>query len=205
MAAIIALALTPVSAMLFAKLYTGAFVERYAIAAVAGVSLLVALLVAVYTDAGQRTVGILSITLFACFAISQVVSIPRFLWGRPDIAHLSLPGDGPIAITDGRVFLQMVHYCTDLRPRLYFLADHDSALKYSNSTTVDDGLTSMTSFVDMKVAPYRQFLKSHKQFAVYGPYGTSFDWLPAGLVNDGVRLQLKGRFGPYELFDAVVQ
>ena len=105
-----------------------------------------------------------------------------------------------MVVTDGRVFLQLVHYCPPMRRRLYFLADSQAALKYIGFTTVDDALPSMTTYISMNVAPYAQFLAAHKEFQVYGPYGTPYDWTISRLVDDGAHLELQGRFGPYMLF-----
>jgi 4-amino-4-deoxy-L-arabinose transferase-like glycosyltransferase len=200
MAAAVALALLPVAAMLLAKLYTGAFVDRYALAAVAGVSVVLGFAPAIYEQPERRPSALAAIVLFTYFLLAQGAALPRFLSGPPVLEKFSLPGESPVVVTDGRVFLQLVHYCPQMRPRLYFLADSQAALKYIGYTTVDDALPSMTSYVSMNVEPYGQFVAAHKEFQVYGPYGTPYDWTIARLVDDGAHLELQGRFGPYMLF-----
>jgi dolichyl-phosphate-mannose-protein mannosyltransferase len=204
MAAATTLALLPIAAMLLAKLYTGAFVDRYALAAVAGVSLVFAFAIAIYEEPGRRVSALLAVTFFSYFLISQVLAVPRFVAGPAVLTKLSLPGESPVVVSDGRVFLQMHHYCPQLRSRLFFLADHNAAMKYMGFTTVDDALPSMASYISMNVAAYGQFVAAHKEFQVYGPYGSLYDWTVSRLVDDGAQVILQSRVGPYPLFQVRV-
>jgi 4-amino-4-deoxy-L-arabinose transferase-like glycosyltransferase len=204
-AAAVALALLPIAAMALAKFYTGAFVERYALAAVAGVSVVSALAIAIYEPGRRPVSALLAILLFSYFVLAQILSLPRLLSGPPVLTEFTLPGKSPVVVSDGRVFLQLVHYCPRMRDRLYFIHDRTAALKYMGFTTVDDALPSMTSYVRMNVAPYSEFVAAHKDFQVYGPYGSAYDWTVSRLVDDGARVELQGRFGPYMLFQVAVK
>jgi hypothetical protein len=211
MAAAISLAVLPLFGMILAKAFTGAFTERYALAAVAGISVLVALIPAAYEESQPRIAAGLALAFWISFVIVQFFFMPGLLRG-PDnpLAKLALPlgnnsPDTPVVVSDGRLFLQMSYYCPPtLRSRLYFLADSEAAVKYTGAGNVDLELAAMSSYVRLNVVPYRQFLSSHMRFQLYGPYGTNFDWNASQLLDDGARLELQGRFGGDMLFQTVL-
>jgi 4-amino-4-deoxy-L-arabinose transferase-like glycosyltransferase len=211
MAAAISLAVLPLFAMILAKTFTGAFTERYALAAVAGISVLVALIPAAYEGSQPRIAAGMAVAFCISFVVVQFFFMPGLLRG-PDnpLAKLALPlgnnsPDTPVVVSDGRLFLQMFYYCPpELRSRLYFLADSEAAMKYTGAGNVDVELPAMTSYVSLNAVPFRQFLASHKRFQLYGPYGTNFDWNASRLLDDGARLELQGRFGGDMLFQTVV-
>jgi len=211
MAAAISLAALPLFALILAKAFTGAFTERYALPAVAGVSLLVALVPAGYETSRPRMAAGLALALTVSFVIVQFFFMPEVL-RAPDgpLPKLALPlgnnpPDTPVVVSDGRLFAQMLYYCPpELRRRLYFLADSDAAVKYTGAGNVDLELTSMSSYQSLNVVPYRQFVAAHKRFQLYGPFGTKFDWNGPRLVDDGARLQLQGRFSGDMLFQVAM-
>jgi 4-amino-4-deoxy-L-arabinose transferase-like glycosyltransferase len=207
MAAVISLAALPLFAMILAKAFTGAFTERYALAAVAGISVLVALIPAAHEGSQPRIAAGVAVAFGISFVVVQFFYMPGLMRG-PDnpLARLALPSgndspDTPVVVSDGRLFLQMFYYCPpELRSRLYFLADSEAAMKYTGAGNVDVELPAMTSYLSLNVVPYRQFIASHKRFQLYGPYGTNFDWNASRLLDDGARLELQGRFGGDMLF-----
>ena len=211
MAAAVTLAVLPVFAVILGKAATGAFTDRYALPAVAGISLLAGLIPAVYEDSGRRLAAGMAVGLYVSFGITQIFDATGLLTGPNDtLARLALPSGSdppgtPVVVSDGRVFLQMYQYCPpELRQRLYYLADPAAAVKYTGLGNVDVELTSMASYVPIQVVPYRAFAAAHPRFQLYGPCGVRFDWDCARLVDEGASLRLLGKFGDYQLFQAAL-
>lgn len=185
-----------------------AYFDRYGMPAIFGASLMVPGLVAGWTRV-NRVAGLLAAIVFAF----GVVPPMAFVTYAQKIAHQSpasspdLTGESytpladvepslPFVDASGLTFLEM-----DSRgdqaflSRVYYLTDPEAAMRYSHAT-IFDGLGALRSVFPIRanVVPYRQFIRQHPKFLVYGTVDYPEDWLLRKLLADGASVRYLGDF-----------
>ena len=177
MAAFYCLSITPIFAMIAAKLATHGFTSRYAISAVVGVGILV-----VYFTSRLSP---RSLTAFAAalVCLSMFGLQIRFLYARYMKEHESVmlnldllgnTGDQQIVLMDLTQLHQLTFYAPrKLATRLNMVADPEESIRYLHQDTVDRGLMDLRPWFPMKVLPVQLFLADNPRFLVYGE---SNDW-----------------------------
>jgi hypothetical protein len=202
----VCLAALPLFGVLLAIFVTGIFTVRYALPSIVGISILFAFFTC--SRAGLRNPRlILPIVAFLVWFVagfgwfvakrvreSGYVAVNQ---QRPLEAYKSLPvsaeGGLPVVVSDGRLFLQLVHYApASLGSRLFYLRDEKAALRYTQTDVLEQGYPVLQKWfpVRMNVEDYDDFVAQHDRFMVYGPYGHRFDWVIHKLKDDGAQLTL---------------
>lgn len=159
---------------------TGVFVPRYALLAVPGVSMALALVLHRIT----RPVRVAQLGLAAALAVTLAATVPL----RPSFssparqrpALMQLLAEGKrVAVSGGLMYLQLWYYTPpSMRERLYYVADPAVALAYTGSNTIDAGLLGLSGWSQANVVEREQFLASQPAFTVYGAgSGWLIDWL----------------------------
>jgi hypothetical protein len=162
------------------------FVERYALLSIGGFALDTAFLAAHF--AGKR------------LALGMAVAIPVvliFLFGmtsgrRPLVNPLQKEPllraaleRGPVVVNDYVSYVQFWYYApVELRPRLLYLSDEDSSVKYSR---IDD-IMQLFQRYGVPVINYSDFATPGKEFLLY--YTPGFGWVPEKVVDDGASVQV---------------
>jgi 4-amino-4-deoxy-L-arabinose transferase-like glycosyltransferase len=203
LAAALVLALLPVLAMVLGKVVTGVFVDRYTVATVAGVSLLLAF-------GAQRWAGASAVTGTAVVAVFLawflVIGAATYRHLAPQAAipaqvsaflaeHCREPL--PIAVARSHRFLQLAHYAEPaLAQRLVYLSDREASLRFLRHETDELALRGLSSVIALRVVDFGDFTRTHERFYVYGNYG----WLVPTLEERGAELEEIATEGDQPLF-----
>lgn len=198
------LLLTPVFVYAMAVGVTGVYFDRYAMAAMMGLSLLVAHYAQVRA-AGNLQAGAGLAAIFAvgivCFSIGAVLSYLKTSGGalRVDLATAS--PNLPIVVSNGLMFLELDHRETpEVAKRLHYLTDSASSLKYVGANPFDMNYPIARKWFRLRgsIADHREFLSRHSEFLVFGTYSYPMDWIIRSLLDEGARIQfLGGTASPY--------
>ena len=200
--ALVVLLALPFLGVVTGKLVTGAFTERYALSAVVGVAIVVAL-AARQIDGGTPILAlalIVGLGLFGAhrFAVNDTAARQK---ARDQMAAFRFleahRGDGaPIVISSPHDFFELSHVAAEHGgPHFLYLTDPAAALRYVHTDAVDLGVLGMRRVAPLHVAPYRRFVASHSRFRVYGEH-RNWDWLTSALRADGATLRVIARNGP---------
>jgi hypothetical protein len=199
----------PGLAVLLAKLVTGAFTDRYAIAAVLGLAMIIPWGAYVILDR-RATMGIaLAAALFSWFVYKD--GIEPVLIGRQELAGLhgtfeflrtAAPGDLPLVIASPHVFFQLSHYAPpELASRFVYLVDTAASLRYLKTNTAELGMQEFRRWTPMLIQDYRSYVRAHPRFLLYGGLGAGrWPWLVPHLVATRARLRLLAVDGAFPLF-----
>jgi mannosyltransferase len=205
-----ALALVPLFAVVAGKLVTGAFVNRYAIAAVIGIAALVGFASSVWF---RRLVVLQvssAIVVIAWFGLNQARE-----WSGPtgfsmpiSPVNITRPADWvrqahrpelPVVVAEPHSFAMLSHYGDeDIRRRVVYLADPERALKRLGHNSVERGMLDLLGpWFGMHVVSFDPYVKEHRDLLVYGDFvRLSFlNWILPELQNDGYALELLDRAG----------
>lgn len=183
LAAACALVALPAVCVVLAKLVTGAFVNRYALAAVLGL----AMLAGWATDLAFRPHAALRLMAVVCFGGWFVLSQAReviqptgdTLPVSPALIQRSTDWLGgwperelPIVVADPQTFVVLSHYARpDIASRLVYLAEPVLALRYLGHNSVERGMIDLIApWFRMRVVPFDPFVAEHRRFLVYGDF-----------------------------------
>ena len=205
-----AFVLIPVFCVIVAKVVTGAFTDRYALASIVGLAVLSGLGTAVAFRA-RPLLGLMAVSgLIVWFALSQArelieptgVSLPvaRTTIDRPAEWLKSAPaGDLPVVIADPHTFTVLSHYAEPvLRSRLVYLADVDISLKRLGHNSVERGMQRLLRpWFHMNVLDFEPFIAQQPRFLVYGDFFrlAFLNWITPELRERGMHLELLNREG----------
>jgi hypothetical protein len=202
----------PVLGVLIAKLATGAFTDRYAIATVVGLALIIPWGAYVILDR-RATMGVaLAAVLFSWFVVKDVIE--PALKERAELASLhdtfeflktAAPGQAPLVIASPHVFFQLSYYAPpELASRFVYLVDTAAALRYLKTNTADLGMQEFRRWAPMSIQDYRSYVRAHPRFLLYGGLGYGdlgrWPWLLPHLVATRARLRLLAMDGAFPLF-----
>jgi hypothetical protein len=206
MAAALAFTVLPVVTVILAKLVTGAFVNRYALPAVIGFSILLAFAANRLLN-GRALIGaVLVLLLCGLFivraaknyrdelAMSQVQANTYKFLQTKSVDEL------PIVISDVHTFVQLAHYAPRaLAARLIYLTDPSASLRYLGHDSGDRAILNMRPWFPFKIEEYGPYITSQRQFLVYGDL-KGINWLLNELSAAEMRIELRGRYGDNLLF-----
>jgi hypothetical protein len=206
-AAAIAFAALPLVAYAIAVLLTKAFVSRYCVAAMIGLSVLPAYGL-YYLPRGRALMGVTFLAA-ACawFALHQY----RALEGLADqassrfasIALLDNKASGglPIVASEPHIFMSLAYYAPPgIKNRLIYLSDPDASLRHLGHNSVDRGMLDLVGpWFHLPIEKFDSYVLRNTRFWMYGNLGW-LTWLDNELQDDGARLELKARNGDELLF-----
>ena len=181
----------PAAAVAGALLVTHMFAVRYALIALAGFAFL-APMVAAHMLGGRALPGfLLMAALVAGFGFSSLAVPPsRNPFDGEPLLREALQ-QGPVAVSDGQLFLQMWHYAPEpLKSRLLFLADDEAAVKYMGFDTLDGGIRVLRDWSSLRVLDYQSFASPGREFFVY-QNTIRPGWLISKVVDDGATVEVR--------------
>ncbi len=198
-AAAVGFLLLPLVGVVVGELVTGAYVERYVIAAVIGPALLLPL--ALHRAAGGRRGAAVAATLVLTLWFGVLFQY----WHRDAgveidrrerlVAFLEehAPPDGtPIAVSHPHDYLELAHHApSSLATQLVRLSDPERALRYTGSRSTEDGLVVLAGFAPLRIVPYRE--QSDPFLLLRTVRGDTRDWIDPALEDDGARLAVVAR------------
>lgn len=200
----------PVIAVAVAMLVTGAFVSRYALPAVLGVSVLVAWTSARLHD-GRALLGAI-ILLLSCGGC--VMLWARSLPATPEtvlsqmyaIVRSEQESELPVVVADPHNFMRLSHYAPrDLSFRFVYLADPERSLRHLGHNTMDRGILDLRPWFHLNVQEFEPYKRAESRFLLYvhggylgGPWvngqvGPSLNWIVSDLTATGWNLELRAR------------
>jgi len=202
----------PIVAVVAAKLVTGAYVNRYALGAVIGVSILAGFGSAPpFTRTAWMRLFMVA-TLCGWFFLSQAreliqptgvtlpVSAGRL--ARPVKWLAAVPPEKralPLVIADPQSFLILSQYgAPEIRARIVYLADANRALAQLGTNSVERGMLDLVKpWFGMNVVPFEPFVESHDEFLVYGDFVrlAFLNWIVPELHAQAMHTELLNRAG----------
>lgn len=203
-AAAIACLLLPLFGVLLALFATGAFIPRYGLSTVAGVSVIVPLVVGRLARRAPICEIVLLIALAGVYvsSLAQLFPVPRFqnpVNARP-LLLTSLQMPGPTVSSSELWYLQLWYYAPpSLKPRLVYLADPASARRYRGSDMIDRGYIALSHWVPLPVEPFDAFVQRQQSFRVYA---TGASWLLDRLRDEHAAVAPRGTEPGGQLYDA---
>lgn len=197
----------PIIAVLATMLTTGAFTFRYALPAVLGVSVLVAVAMARLFQ-GRAAVGVV-ILLLSCTGFGMLsarnlqgtteASLGKVyeLIGREPITNL------PVVASDAHSFMMLSHYAPrELSSRLVYLSDPQASLRHLGHNTVDRGILDLRPWFGFHIEEYSRYLEAHPKFFVYVNGGrlSGLSWLLTELASAPFQVELRAKVDDHLLF-----
>ena len=172
-AAVLGYVLFPVIGVAVAMLVTGAFVPRYTLPTVLGVSVLVAWTSARFLHAGRALIGafvlVLSCGGFVMLWARSVPATPETVLGQMyAIVRSETETDLPVVVADPHNFMRMSHYAPrDLSSRFVYLADSDKSLKHLGHDTMDRGILDLRPWFHLNIQEAKPFRRTESRFLLY--------------------------------------
>jgi hypothetical protein len=160
---------------------TGVFVPRYALLAVPGLCIAIALVIIRLTRwhvAQIITAAVLAVSFAAPATFRPSFTNPARQ--RPALMRL-LAQDHRVAVTGGLIYLQLWYYTPPaMREHLYYLADPAAALTLTGSDSIDRGFLGLAQWCRLNVVKPETFTDMNPEFRVYAAgSGWLLDWLHA--------------------------
>jgi hypothetical protein len=204
--AAVVLALTPLTAFVFAKVATGALTAKYTIAFVPGIAILAGYLLA-YAEVTLRSAVAGLVAALAALALWTHVSAALSYRGSETegIGVLSAlqASSLPVAFDSPHQFLEIVHYAPQLAAtgRLFYPMDSKTALEVRGFDNDERALQGLSRIHPLNLPGYREFTDRNERFLVV--YTQEF-WssLVKALKRDGYCLVLLDRQGSTSLLQA---
>jgi hypothetical protein len=194
----VALLLTPVIAVLFAKASGGGMTDRYMVPTVLGGCLAVGFIVS-RAPSALRVLLLMLMLVSSCF--SSITDAKALVSGSrrlrvPGVDQLeaifarSYQTELPIVISSGMAYLEIAYYeSAEINRNLYTLVDPDAAVKFAGTDSVDLNLMKLRQYFPLQVEKYGEFSSRHREFLLVS-FGGRFDWWSARLSSDRHALML---------------
>lgn len=183
-AAAIGFVAIPIVAVVMGKLVIGAFTYRYALSAVIGFSILLA--IAVRRIDGERAIMGTCFTLFFCgwFVMAAVIqfkhqTVTATSWSNNyEFLQSGVDPILPIVAADLHTFMTLAYYAPPaVSSRVVYLADPQASLRYLGHDTVDRGILGLKPWFPVVVEEYGSYVASHDRFLVYLQVQGERSWL----------------------------
>jgi hypothetical protein len=198
-AAAVGFVLLPLVGVVVGELVTGAYTERYVLAAVIGPALLVPL--ALHRVAGGARIAAVgaAVALTAWFGLlfqywhrDVSVDIDRRERLIAFLQEHAPASDSPVAIAHPHDYFELAHYAPrSLARRLVRVTDPERSLRYTGSRSTEDGLIVLAEFAPLRVVPYEE---QRIPFVLLRTIrGSERDWIVPALDADGARLRVTAR------------
>lgn len=210
-AAVCALAATPMLYVLVTMVATGAFVYRYPLAALFGVSVLFAAVL--HSWLGDRhtpvwsVAAVLAVSFVALrFAPAVAATTPPTPLDEVNSAlHLIAAKEecsaGPVVVSSPLKFLTFAHYApSGLRERLVYPADPALARAATETDSPDVSLLKLAPWAHLNVPSYGEFRAAGANFCVVTYSNARFDWIAGELRDSEAGLTLVEEDGVFQMF-----
>lgn len=210
-AAVYALAGIPLVFVLLTMALTGAFVYRYPLAALFGVSVLFTQVVhswlgnnkvPAWTAASVLAVSFVVLRLAPTVALTSSPTPVDGLQARLEaiVAQPACP-TGPIVVSSPLQYLAFAHYAPkELRERLVYPADPPSAREATETDSPDVSLIKVAPWADLNVPSYDEFRAASTNFCVATYSNARFDWILGKLQDEPVPPALLEEDDLFQLF-----
>ena len=200
-AALYALAATPMVYVLATTVLTGAFVYRYPLAAVFGISAMFAEVLCSWLGPRSKAAWFGCAVLFGAFLVNRLIPSTRLLGQSTPRQRIEAALDQvrsntknssePIVFSSPQLYLQYNHYAAAaLRSRLVYAADPEAAIEFTSANTCDVNLIKLAPWRPARVTDYERFLAENSCFFVVHHKNRRFSWMVARLRSEGEELEV---------------
>jgi hypothetical protein len=199
-AAAMALAALPLAGVVIGRV-TGVWTDRYAISAIIGLTLSIAVAVNRCGAVARRIVCGAVLMVFVGRELSAIGTF-AVRERRQSLPLAFLAGsDAPIVVSHALTYLPMNYYSPEgiRRKLVYLLSPPEST--FVRSDTGQRGLSRLASVVPLHVERYDSFTAEHARFLLYGPRS----WLIEQLISDGADVTVRELSGDALLCDVTVR
>jgi hypothetical protein len=204
-AAILGFVAMPLFGVLLGKLVTNAFVDRYVLSAVLGISILFAQATyKLFRGQFRLALGFALLLLVYVVALDlrEIRTADNERAGFEESMSLlrsTNPDNLPIVIGNQLTFTVFSHYApSDVRSRLVYPASQSLAGQLLGIDSVENGMVQLVGpWFHMNVVPLEAFLASKPRFLLYG--AGPFNWINRALSDRGFRFEYLAR-GPYDRY-----
>jgi hypothetical protein len=202
--ALVSLSLIPIVAVVAAKLVTHAFTDRYAIAAIPGICILVTIGVGRILGYSGHAAAVFWVLTLMTFGGKVARSLERYGTELADLREadvlLRSAPDLPIAISDLTRFHRLSFYARrDLAARLTYVSDPHACLRYLGFDTADRGLLALNPWFPIHVVWLHDWLSANRSFVMWTNLGP-WAWLPNQLADIGADVRLVQLMNSGQLF-----
>jgi hypothetical protein len=193
--AFVLLSLLPMITVVIAEVVTHAFADRYAIAAVPGICVLLAV-------GFCRASGYSTRTAMAVWAVT-VLTAGGLAWRSQQEFRMELKelkesaallrpyGDQPIVMAEMKRFHRLSFYAErSLAQRLVFLSDPHASLRHLGFDTSDRGLLALNPWFPLNVRWFDDWVSTDHSFLVWASLGP-WSWVPNELAQRGVGARIE--------------
>ncbi len=196
----------PFPATVLTHLMHGAMLDRYVLASILGVVLSLA---CVMSLARPRVVLMFGIFVLSTLAIHEFTFWRSFHSmqlenpAAPVEALLKKAGhpDLPCVVSDGLIYVQLAYYASpEVQRRLLYLEDEQKAVQFLGTDTVDRNFPVLKLYMPVQVAPYSEFVATHRTFLLYVMDAEGFNWLPGYLQTEASSVQVLGTAGAGKMY-----
>ena len=182
-------------------LLTGAFVYRYPLAAIFGISAVFAEILRSWLGPRSKAAWLGCAVLFGAFLVNRIIPSTRLLaqpFPRQRVAGVldqirsnTTGSPEPIVISSPQLYLQYNHYAeAAMRSRFVYLADPEAAMEFTSTNSADISLIKLAPWAPIQVRDYERFLAEHSCFFVVHDKRRRFAWIVARLRSEGEDLEL---------------
>jgi len=204
--AAVVLALTPLTAFVFAEVATGALTAKYTIAFVPGIAIVAGYLLA-YAEVTLRGAVAGLVAALAAFALWVHIMAALSYRGSeavdPGVLSALQASSLPVAFDSPHQFLEVVHYEPQLAAtgRLFYPMDSETALEVRGFDNDERALRGLSRIHPLNLPGYREFTDRNERFLVVF---TEAFWpgLVRALKRDGFCLLLLDRHGSTSVLQA---
>lgn len=171
----VALAALPCAGVALGRIVGSGLVPRYVLPTTLAGAILLSIALDRLTASPARRLLLLTLAALGWLGIQMGPFLPGHLAFRDPVRDdrlilQQLDQPGPIAVTNGIVFLQLWYYAPEnSRAQLVYLADQRIALARTGSSTIDRNLLTLARWSPVPVVDFEQFVRSHEAFRVYAP------------------------------------
>ena len=156
---------------------TGAFVYRYPLAAVFGISAMFAEVLCSWMGPRSKAAWLGCAVLFGAFLVNRLIPSTRFL-GQPtphqrieaaldQVRSDTKNSSEPIVFSSPQLYLQYNHYAAAaLRSRFVYAADPEAAIEFTSANSCDVSLIKLAPWSPARVTDYERFLAENSCFLV---------------------------------------
>lgn len=193
--ATIGFALLPVLGLALA-LVTGAFVDRYVISVVIGLSIVLTVPISVLFQQRRAEALVAAFLMIGpanfvgLHGLRKAYSVERNL--QDAISALKNSGDerSVIVASETHTFLELSHYAPQgIKSRIVYLADPLSAARLLGHTSVENGMVNLVgTYLKRNVTPYDTFVARHCSFLLFGNISPWASWVVVRLKEDGKQI-----------------
>ena len=212
-----ALALLPVFVVI-AALRIGAFNDRYVLACVGGIAILLAFALYKSLRGDPFVPTVLTLIFLVWFVAKNVPEIQRQMrvnggltvplgepWRRSVWMHELEGSNLPVAVVGATLFMQVQYYASPaVQPRVNYLTDIRAARIYGDETSTDINMINFSRHCPLRVVDYHEFIARNRHFLVC-EQTLSGDWLIPMLLQDKAEIRLLERSEPFRVYEVTTQ